>query len=69
MTEAPRQLSSNPHSPHFDEATCRKVDKVFVDGVHVPNCVAYDMDAGWAFSKIDGLWKPKVYGVVTVRMK
>lgn len=48
--EAPRKLSTIPVSPHFDKAVARKIDKVFVDGIHIPRCVAYDMDAGWAFN-------------------
>ena len=65
----PRKLSVVPSSPHYDMDTAKLVDKVFVDGVHVPNVVAYDMDAGWAFSKINGCWQPKVHGVVTVTEK
>lgn len=63
----PRRLSINATSPFYDRAALDKVDRVFVDGVHVPNCVAYDMDAGWAFGKANGYWQPRVYGVVTVK--
>lgn len=63
----PRRLSSNPVSIFFNEEACKRVDKVFVDDVHIPNCMGYDLDAGWAFSKgPDGVWTPKVYGVVRV---
>lgn len=62
----PRQLSTVPSSPYFDRETANRVDKVFVDGVHVANVVAYDMDAGWAFAKTNGCWQPKQYGIITV---
>lgn len=67
--QAPRKLSVSTASPHYDKEAARRVDKVFVDGEHVPSCRAYDMDSGWAASQIDGVWKPKIYGVVTVTMK
>lgn len=62
----PRQLSTNPASVHFDRAACARVDKVYVDNAYLPDCVAYDMDAGWAFNKVDGVWQPKLYGTVRV---
>lgn len=68
---APRKLSISPVSPNYDKEAIKRVDKVFVDDVHIENCVAYDMDAGWALP-MDGktrLWKPKVYGVVKVTMR
>lgn len=67
--KAPRKLSSLPLSPSYDKHACGYVDKVFVDGVHLPDCIAYDMDEGWAKNKIDGVWQPKKHGVVTVTMK
>jgi hypothetical protein len=66
---APRKLSIHPISPSYDKEAVKMVDKVFVDDVHIPNCVAYDMDAGWAFGKENGSWMPRKYGVVTVKMK
>lgn len=65
----PRKLSTNKASPHYNMEAARMVDKVFVDGVHVENCVAYDKDMGWAFGIKDGIWQPKVYGKVTVKLK
>lgn len=65
----PRKLSNNPKSPHYNKEALTKVDKVFVDGKHLPLCYAYDMDAGWAAQSINGVWKPKVHGVVTVTEK
>lgn len=66
---APRQLAVSKLSPYYDEAALKAVDKVFVDGVHLPDCLAYDMDAGWAKNKINGVWQPKRQGVITVTMK
>lgn len=66
---APRKLSTVKISPHYDMDAALKVDKVFVDGVHIPNVVAYDMDAGWAFGLKDKCWQPKVHGAVTVTEK
>lgn len=70
MTEAftlPRRLAVSPHSPFYDKEAIAMVDRVLVDDVHVPQCVAYDMDAGWAFGKAaDGSWLPRRYGTVTV---
>lgn len=65
----PRKLSVVPASPHFDRETCDKIDKVFVDGVLIPKCRAYDMDEGWAAGMENGVWLPKVYGEVTVKLK
>lgn len=65
----PRKLSTISRSPYFDEAACQRIDKVFVDGVHLPNVYAYDMDAGWAASIKNGVWQPKVHGIVTVKEK
>ena len=65
----PTKLSINPHSPHYDKKAAARVDKVFVNDVHLPSCYAYDVDAGWAAQSINGLWKPKVYGVVRVTEK
>lgn len=65
-----RQLSTVLKSPHYDDIACRAVDRVYVDDVYIPQCVAYDMDAGWAFGKdYKGIWAPKVYGVVRVVLK
>lgn len=64
MTTLPRKLCINPQSLNYHKDAIKMVDKVFVDDVHLPHCYAYDMDAGWAMQVINGLWKPKVYGVV-----
>lgn len=65
----PRKLSVNKRSPHYNEDGLKRVDKVFVDGVHIRDCYAYDMAAGWAMQLKNGLWQPKVYGAVTVTEK
>ena len=59
------------HSGYWesDAKACARVDRVYVDDVYLPECVAYDMDAGWAFNKVNGVWQPKVYGVVRVVLK
>lgn len=63
----PRKLSTIRISPNYNPEACKRVDRVFVDGHHFPQCVAYDMDAGWAlFKGEDGVWLPKKYGVITV---
>lgn len=65
----PRRLSAVPASIFYDaDAVCR-VDKVYVDGVHLPDCMAYDMDAGWAHNRVNGVFQPKVYVVVKVTSK
>lgn len=66
----PRKLSVHPRSPNYNADALKRVDKVFVDGVYLPKCYAYDMDAGWAFAYRDnGTWAPKIHGVVTVTEK
>lgn len=65
----PRRLSVSEISPNYDKEAIRRIDRVVVDGVHVPECVAYDMDAGWAFGKKDGVWQPRVHGTVTVTVR
>lgn len=65
----PRVLAANPNSIWYNKDACERVDEVRVDGVLVPECVAYDMDKGWAFGKKDGIWQPRVYGTVTVTEK
>lgn len=67
--EAPKRLSVVTHSPNYDRSWLARIDKVMVDGVHVPNCVAYDMVAGWAMCQVDRVWQPKTHGVVTVTLK
>jgi len=64
----PKRLSTNPHSKHYNEAACLCIDSVFVDGEYIPNCIAYDMIAGWALGKDEKtkLWLPKAHGKVTV---
>jgi hypothetical protein len=68
---APRKLSTSKFSPFFDKAACQSIDKVFCDGVLVPFCVYYDMDAGRARGKtaIKGTWLPEVKGKITVTLK
>jgi hypothetical protein len=65
----PRQLSIIKGMRSYNVEACGRVDRVFVDGVHLPDCIAYDMDAGWAQNHVKGVWQPKVYGVVTVTEK
>lgn len=66
----PRKLAISPHSPNYNKDALDRVDQVHVDGVHIPRCVAYDMDAGWAFGMDEKRnWLPRVYGVVTVTEK
>lgn len=65
----PRKLSINPRSPHFNKEAAKRVDKVFVNDVHLPNCYAYDIDAGWAAQSINGVWQPKKYGTIRVTEK
>ena len=65
----PRVLSTSKLSRDYDADAIRKIDKVFVDGIHLPNCVAYNIDQGWAFNKIDGLWQPRQNGAITVTVK
>jgi len=67
--KSPDRLSVNPKSPHYDMDVARRIDKVRVDGVHVPDCAAYDKIQGWAMAITDGVWQPKVYGKVTVGWK
>ncbi|QIG66731.1 hypothetical protein EVB27_061 [Rhizobium phage RHph_TM16] len=66
---AKRRLSSSKLSPFYDEHAIAKVDKVFVNDAHLPNCIAYDMDAGWAQQQVDGAFKPKQYGEIKVTLK
>lgn len=65
----PRQLSINPRSPYFNKDACARVRKVYVNDVHLPNCYAYDMDAGWAMNQVNGVWQPKKHGVIKVTEK
>lgn len=66
---APRKLAISPISPNYNKEALTQVDKVFVNDKHLPNCVAYDMDAGWAFAKEGGKWMPRQHGEITVTMK
>jgi hypothetical protein len=67
----PRKLSIHKESPNYNADALARVDAVFVDGTHVPNCVAYDKDAGWAFGKHPEtkVWMPRVHGKVEVTEK
>lgn len=65
----PERLSIAPASPFHDAEACRRVDKVFVDGKHLPECVAYDIPAGWAKNRVNGVWQPKIYGAIRVTEK
>lgn len=68
--QAPRKLSIYKVSPHYEEAAINRIDKVFVDGVHLPNCVLYDMDRGLARAKdAKDNWLPMQRGVITVTLK
>lgn len=64
----PRKLHVSKFSPHFDAEAIKRVDKVFLDGTHKPNCIAYDMDEGWVITKdqITRVHSPKLFGTVTV---
>ena len=65
----PKQLSVIPSSPHYNSEVSNQIDKVFVDGNHIKNCIAYDMDQGWAKGRLNGNHGPKIYGKVTVTTK
>lgn len=52
-----------------DRDNARLVDTVSVDGVVIPLCMGYDIKQGWAQGKLHGNIGPKVYGVVTVKLK
>lgn len=69
--QAPRRLSVSKLSPYYDKLAIEQVDRVFVSGEHIPECVAYNMDEGWAIGKDrrTRAWLPRKYGVVTVKMK
>lgn len=62
----PTRLSASKISPFYDREACLKVDKVFCNEIHIPNCIAYDITAGWAQEKRDGVFMPKVYGEIRV---
>lgn len=62
----PRQLAVSKLSPHYNELALKWVDRVFCDGEWFPDCVAYDMDAGWLVNKVNGVWAPRKYGTITV---
>jgi hypothetical protein len=65
----PSRLSASPISPFYNKTACQRVDKVFVNDEHLPSCIAYDIDAGWAQQKLDGVFKPKVHGTIRVTEK
>jgi hypothetical protein len=66
---APRKLSVSTYSPHYNEQALLWVDRVFCDGEWFPNCVAYDLDEGWLINKVNGVWAPRKYGVITVTIR
>jgi hypothetical protein len=65
----PRRLSSSHLSPFYNKQAIAKVDKVFLDDTHLPNCIAYDLDAGWAQQQVNGTFMPKQYGLIRVTEK
>lgn len=56
-------------SPYYDKEELRRIDKVFVDGEHLPNCYAYDIEGGWAKNEIGKIMQAKKYGVITVTVR
>lgn len=70
MQQPPRALNASKVSPDYNEAWLKKIDKVFVDGVHLPDCVYYDMDKGRARGLDEKRnWLPMQYGVITVTVR
>jgi hypothetical protein len=66
----PRRLSISKISPNYNREAINAIDKVLVDGVLIQDCVAFDMDAGWAFGKdANKSWLPRVHGTVKVTYK
>lgn len=65
----PDQLSVASVSPFYDKDWISRIDKVFVDGVHLPNCRAYCISQGWAANRVDGINQPKKYGKITIKLK
>jgi hypothetical protein len=64
----PRQLCAQEGHQWYDKVALLQVDKVFVDGVSVSPCFAYNMDEGWAIPRLKGYNGARVYGVVTVTL-
>lgn len=66
----PRKLSVSQVSPWYDKDAIERIDKVFVDGVHLPRCVFYDMDGCRARGLDENRnWLPMQNGVITVTEK
>lgn len=63
----PRVLSIYHKNPHYNAEALARVDKVYVDGVLLPDCAYYNMDKGEAIG-LDKKrnWLPKVFGKITV---
>lgn len=51
--------------PGWDRRLLALIDRVYVDGVHVPQCVAYSVLGGWALPK----GGTEVRGEVTITRK
>lgn len=66
----PRTLSNHPLNPHFNKDALLRVDKVYVDGVHLPNCCYYSKDKHEARA-MDAKrnWLPMQHGEITVTEK
>lgn len=70
LQQVPRVLSAAKLSVHYNEEWLKKIDKVFVDGVHLPNCVYYSIDKGEARGlRPDRSWGELKKGRVTVTVK
>jgi hypothetical protein len=66
--DIPRRLSISKLSPHYNKQAILAIDAVFCNGVHVPNCVYYDMDKRECRGKINGVWTPMLVGEITVTL-
>lgn len=73
----PRALCIHPASPYYPKGTKEQaaaiinaVDKVYVNGVHLPNCFYYNKDKGEARA-LDAKrnWLPMQHGSITVTEK
>jgi hypothetical protein len=69
VSQMPNILSTIPTSPFYNKELCELVDKVFVDGVHVPDVVSYNIPKGFVFHKAGRIVNEKTEGVVTLTLK
>lgn len=65
----PRRLSAHSKSPDYNLDALKRVDKVFVNGVHVPNAWFYDMDQRVVVPRLKGYNGTAIRGEVTVTEK